>query len=53
MEMLIAAVVILAFAVVSALLFNHGIISKRAVTVALGLALIAASVLYWISERAA
>ena len=53
MGMLIAVVAVGTFAYGSIWLWERGRISKEVVMIALGLALVVASALYWISERAA
>lgn len=47
----VAVAAVAVFAVSSLWLFSHGLISKRTASITLGLALVAASVLYWISGR--
>ena len=53
MGMLIAVLVVAVLGVGSMWVWNRGAMSNKSVTMTLGLALVAASVLYWISERAA
>lgn len=52
MGILIAVVVVAAFVWSSIYLWKVGVISKNALTITLSLALVVASVLYWISQRA-
>ena len=51
MSMLIAVVAVAAFVGGSVWLWNIRAITKKALTISLGLALVVSSVLYWISER--
>ena len=53
MGMLIAVVVVAAVVWGFVWLWRVGLMSKKAVTITLSLALVVASVLYWISEGAA